>query len=90
MPDHIVALGILQSLYKGRETCTTMGNMGGFSLSNLHFLLRGNHVINLFGENIWREVVGRAFSSSAIELWSHGYTRPPSLGVEARKVGARG
>jgi hypothetical protein len=64
--------------------------MGGFSLSDSHFQHRGNHVIDFFGENVWREVVGRAFSSGAIESWSHGCTHPPSLGVEVCEVGAHG
>jgi hypothetical protein len=66
------------------------GNMGGFSLSDSHFLHRGNHVIDFFGENVRREVVGRTFSSSAIESWSCGCARLPSPGVEAHEVGVRG
>jgi hypothetical protein len=41
--------------------------MGGFSLFDLHFLRRGNHINDFFGENDRREVVGHAFSSGAIE-----------------------
>jgi hypothetical protein len=49
-----------------------MGNMGGFSLSDSHFLHREDHIIHFFGQNARREVVGRTFSSSAVESWSHG------------------
>jgi hypothetical protein len=66
-----------------------VGNMGGFSLSNLHFLHRGNHIIDFFGENVQKEVVGCAFSFGTVKSWSHGCARLPSLGVEAREVGAR-
>jgi hypothetical protein len=34
--------------------------------------------------------VGRAFSSSAIESWGRGCTRPPSLRVEAHEVDSHG
>jgi hypothetical protein len=29
-----------------------VGKMGGFPLSDSHFLRRGNHVINFFGEDV--------------------------------------
>jgi hypothetical protein len=64
--------------------------MGGFSLSDSHFLHREDHVIDFFGENAQREVVGHAFSSGAIESWSRGCACPPSPGVEAREVDASG
>jgi hypothetical protein len=90
MPDRIVALGLLRNLYKDSEACTTVGNMGEFSLSDSHFLRRGNHIIDSFGENIRRVVVVRAFSSGAVESWSNGCTHPASPGAEAHEVGARG
>jgi hypothetical protein len=88
MPDHIMVLGFLRSLYKDRETCTIVENMGGFSLSDSHFLHRGNCVIDFFGENVRREVVGHTFSSGTVESWNRGCAHPPSLGVEACEVGA--
>jgi hypothetical protein len=36
----------------------------------IHFMRRGNHTIDFFGENVRREVVGCTFSSSIIESWS--------------------
>jgi hypothetical protein len=54
MPDRIVTLGLLQSLYKDMEVCTTVGNMGGFQLSDSHFLRRGSRVVDSFGENVQR------------------------------------
>jgi hypothetical protein len=90
MLDYIVVLGLLQSLYKDRETCTIVGNMGGFSLSDSHFLHWGNRIIDSFGENVQRELVGHAFSCGAVESWSRGCTHLPSPGVKAREVGACG
>jgi hypothetical protein len=90
MPGRIVALGLLRSLYNDREKCIMVENMGGFSLSDSHFLRWEDHVIDFFRENARREVVGRAFSFGTVESWSHGCARPPSPGVEARKVDARG
>jgi hypothetical protein len=60
--------------------------MGGFSLSDSHFLHREGHAVDFFGENARREVVGHTFSSDPIESWSHGCASPPSLGVEALVV----
>jgi hypothetical protein len=60
--------------------------MGGFSLSDSHFLHREGHAVDFFGENARREVVGHAFSSDPIESWSHGCASPHSLGVEALMV----
>jgi hypothetical protein len=90
MPDHIMALGPLRSLYKDREKCTTIGNMGGFSLSDSHFLHQEGHAIDFIGENARREVVRCTFSSDPLESCSHGCTRLPSPGVEVREVGACG
>jgi hypothetical protein len=67
-----------------------VGNMVGFSLSDSHFLHQGNRVIDFFGENVWREVVGHTFSSGTVESWSHGCARPPSLRVKACEVGVHG
>jgi hypothetical protein len=47
-----MVLGVLRSSYKDRDACTTVGKMGGFSLSDSHFLRQGNRVINFFGEDI--------------------------------------
>jgi hypothetical protein len=88
MPSHIVALGLLWSLYKDREKCTAVDNMGGFSLSDWHFLHQEGRVIDFFGENTQREVVGHTFSSGAIKSWSRGCARPPSPRVKAREVTA--
>jgi hypothetical protein len=67
-----------------------MGDVGGFSLSDSHFLCRGNHIIDFFGEDVRREVVGHAFSSDVVESWSRGCTHLPSPGVKALDVGACG
>jgi hypothetical protein len=65
-------------------------NVGGFSLSDSHFLRQRNHVIDFFGEEVRREVVGHAFSSDIIMSWSRGCARLPSSGVEALDFGAHG
>jgi hypothetical protein len=67
-----------------------MGTMGGFSLTDSHFLRQGNCIIDFFGENVRREVVGRTFSSGTVESWSRGCACPPSLGVKVCEVGACG
>jgi hypothetical protein len=67
-----------------------MENVGGFSLFDSHFLCQGNHIVDFFGENVQREVVGHAFSSVVVELWSHGCACLPSPGLEALDAGARG
>jgi hypothetical protein len=56
----------------------------------LHFPRRGNHIIDFFGENIRREVVGHAFSFGTVESWSHGCVHPPSSGVWVHEVDAHG
>jgi hypothetical protein len=61
-------------------------NVCGFSLSDSHFLRREDRVIDFVGQNAQREVVGRTFSSGAIESWSRGSDRHPSPGVEAHEV----
>jgi hypothetical protein len=67
-----------------------VGNMGGLSLSDSHFLHREDRVIDFFGENAQREVVGHTFSFGTIESWSHGCARLPSPGVKADEVDDRG
>jgi hypothetical protein len=37
--DPIMALGILLNLYRDREMCVTVKDVGGFSLSDPHLLL---------------------------------------------------
>jgi hypothetical protein len=49
------------------EICITVGNVSGFSLSDLHFLHQENHVIDFFRENARREVVGHTVPSGTIE-----------------------
>jgi hypothetical protein len=67
-----------------------VGNMGGFSLSDSHFLHQDDHVIDFLGENAQREVVGHTFSTGTFVSWSHGCARPPSPRVEACMVDACG
>jgi hypothetical protein len=75
-------------LYRDREICTTMGDVGGFSLSDPCFLHRGNHVVDFYGESVRRELVGRTFSSAPIESWVSGCAGLPSSGVMVLDVGA--
>jgi hypothetical protein len=62
-----MALGLIGDLYKDREKCTTVGDTGRFFLSDLCFLHRGDRVVDFFGEDAQREVVGCVFSSRAIK-----------------------
>jgi hypothetical protein len=63
----------------------------GFSLSDSHFLHRGNHVIDFSREkNAQREVVGWTLSFGTVELCSHGCACLPYSRAEAREVGVRG
>jgi hypothetical protein len=64
--------------------------VNGFSLSELYFLCRGNHIVDFFGENAHREVADRTLPSSTVELWSRGCAHLPSPGVKTHEVGARG
>jgi hypothetical protein len=49
--DRIVALGFLCNLYRDKKVCITVGNVGGFSLSDPCFLRQGSHIVDFFGES---------------------------------------